>query len=458
VKPKYCLVLFLIALAALSLPSMVLAQTEPPSDPNAPWNPPPPSGSYAGYPNIAIVPGPGGGGGAILAYTADYQFNRQDTFSGSESFFVVLMTPFTNYAILWYEYYPPGSVPRGQWIIGPPPWWDCCYSGTVAFTAIPEPSEPLGQHAERFKIFDFASKKFYEAIARWTYGTVAPNTVTTSTSLGSLPNNPTSGQSITIYASVSPVPTGGTLTIQVSSPGGGWTPILSGSASSGSLSAPWSVPGGSGTYTFQAVYSGYLDSTANKQYQQSSSSPQTLTVQLISTSLTLSASPSSVAIDALTGSTGTITVTGTLSPVAVGAGVILTYSTPSGTNSKSVVVGPGGIFTDSLTPTTAGTYTISAQYMGDQSHQGSQSPPTSVVVTTSWTSVIAITGVVVLAVLVALILMLRRRSRQPLVQPSIQRPTSVPPPGSVFCGKCGTPNLSSNNFCHKCGTELTHEM
>lgn len=452
-KEKYCLVLLLITLAALSLPAMVLAQTEPPSDPNAPWNPPPPSGTFAGHPKIAIIPGPGGGGGTILAYTTDYQLNRKDTFSGSESFYVVLVAPFSNYVILWWEYYPAGSVPGGHWIVGP--WWSCCYSGSVAFSAMPESSEPVGQHVERFKVFDFASGKFGEALARWTYGQVPPNSVTTTTSLGSLPSNPTPGQSITISASVSPAPSGGTLTIQMSSAGGGWTTIQSGSAASGSLSVPWTVPAGSGTYTFQAVYSGYLDTstTPNKQYQQSSSSPQTVTAQIIPCPLTLSASPASTAIDALTGGAGTISVTGTLSCQVAGASVILTYAGPSGTTLKPEVVGAGGIFTDSFTPTTPGTYTISAQFMGDQSHQGSQSNPTSVIVTTSWTNVIAIAVVVVAAVAVAAILALRRRSRRL----PIQQPSSAQASGSLFCGKCGAANPPSNNFCRKCGTELTRE-
>ena len=178
---KCCLVLLLIALAAMSLPTIVLAQNEPPSDPNAPWTPPPPnwwSPCPSGIP-ICCPSCPPNSPPTISAYMTDDQHNRKDTFSGNESMYLVLVTPFTKYVVLWWEYYPPGSLPTGHWIIGPT--WSGEFSGRMTFgPLLPERTEPVGEHVERLKVFDLASGRFGEALVRWTYE--AP----TSTSSGYL--------------------------------------------------------------------------------------------------------------------------------------------------------------------------------------------------------------------------------------------------------------------------------
>ena len=221
------------------------------------------------------------------------------------------------------------------------------------------------------------------------------------------------GQQVVVSASVSPAPTGGTLSLSVSESGGQystqWRAVLnSAQASPGTASVSWSPPG-PGTYNFKATFSGYTDTAANKIYSQSESVPTSITVQLMQTTLTLSASPTSTDIDALTGSTGTITITGTLSPQVAGASVLLSYSTPSGNSFKPVVVGPGGIFGDSLTPTKPGIYTISAQYQGDQTHQPTTSQSVVVTVGQNWMTAIAIGAVVAAAIIIVAVVFLRRR-------------------------------------------------
>ena len=401
---KGCVVLFFL----MSAFSNAKAQ-EPPSDPNQPWSPPPPSETIGSSGLPMLINPPGTGGGAILGWMTDYQFNKKDSFSGSESMYLILQSPYTSYVVSWWEYYPAGYVPGGHWIFRP---WVGRFAGGVAFGPMTaEPSEPYGQHAERLWLFDLRTWQRGETLVRWTYEKPRPEQLSTKLSLGVSTTQANPGQSITITASITPVPPGGTLTIQVSSMGGGWTTIQSGSATAGSLSAPWAVPN-PGTYSFQTVYDGYFDSAANKQYLQTSSSTQTVTVQLVQTTLMLSASPTSSEVDALTGSAGTISVTGTLNPQVAGATVILIYSTPTGNSLKPVVVGPGGIFTDSFTPTRPGTYTVSAQYQGDQTHQPSTSQSVVVTVGQSWTTAIAL-GALVAAIVIggAVVFLRRKRSR-----------------------------------------------
>jgi len=279
------LILLVLGLTILASSTVfpAYAQTEPPSDPNAPWNPPPPpsQGAVQTARKPMIVPpnpGPGPGPGTVIGYMTDYQYNKKDTFSGSETMYLVLMTSSVAYAVLWWEYYPAGTVPGGHWVIGPA--WAGPYSGTIAFgPTSPEPSEPYGLHVERLKVYDFRSGTFAEGLVRWTYQSPPVQTVPISVSVSVSSTSPSPGQLITVTGSVSPVPTGGTLAIQVTSPGGAWVQLQSFNvaSSSGSFSTSWSVPS-SGTYGFQAVYSGYLDSAANQQYPQTFSTTTSLTV------------------------------------------------------------------------------------------------------------------------------------------------------------------------------------
>jgi hypothetical protein len=387
--------LILILLFSSYYSGMVFAQ-EPPEDPNTPWTPPEPTGTPRKGEIVTVEPTliPPVPGGYLTAWTMDYQFNRKDSFSKGESIYFILICSSASYLLCWYEYYPAGSIPPGHWMERP---WSGPYSGSIGFGPLtPEPAEPYGQHAERFWIFDIPSRTIYEAIARWNYEKPEPEKIPTQSSISVSQSNIDPGQQIIITASVNPAPPGGTLVIQSNQGGGTWAPIQSDSATSGSISTSWSTTN-PGTCLFQAVYSGYLDANSNKEYMSSQSSAQTVKIQLIKTTLSLMISRTNVYIDALTGSSGPVEISGILSPAEAGGLITLTYSTPEGTTYTTVIAGPGGIFADSFTPNSAGNYQITANYQGDQTHEASMSQTVSLTVNKNWSTFMVIIGILIVA-------------------------------------------------------------
>jgi hypothetical protein len=402
----HVIAIMLAMIFLLTLQPIAIGQQPPePPGPDQPWNPPPPSGTgYTG--GLTVIPGPGGGG-AAAAWMTDYQYNRQDHFSGSETLYLFVVSPYASYFLWWYEYYPSGNVPQGHWMM----WSVGPLSGGmyVLGPMSPEPSEPYGLHAERVWMMDAASSNFVDAIARWSYDAPAPSTIPTSSQISLSQSQVNPGEQVFVTASVSPAPTGGTLSISLSESGQQWNILNSAQASTGSVSVNWSPPG-PGTYNFKATFSGYTDTGANKIYSQSESAPARLVVQLIQTTLTLSVSPSSTSIDVLTRAVSSVTLTGTLTPSISGAYVLIAISGPSGQTSRTEVTGPGGSFSESFTPSQAGVYTISASYPGDATHQPSQAGSSTVTVTETWTTALVIVGIVVVAVIaIVLFLMFRRK-------------------------------------------------
>lgn len=405
----HVIAIILAMIFLLTLQPIAIGQ-QPPEPPSSdqPWNPPPPSGT-GNIGTFTVIPGPGGGG-AAAAWMADYQYNKQDHFSGSQTLYLFVVSPYANYFLWWYEYYPTGSVPQGHWMM----WAVGPLSGGmyVLGPMSPEPSEPYGLHAERVWMMDTASGNFADTIARWSYDAPAPSTIPTSSQISLSQSQVNPGEQVLVTASVSPAPTGGTLSISLSGNSQQWSILNSAQASTASVSVNWSPPG-PGTYNFKATFSGYTDTGANKIYSQSESTPARLVVQLIQTTLTLSVSPSSTSIDVLTRAVSSVTLTGTLTPSISGAYVLITTSGPSGQTSRTEVTGPGGLFSESFTPSQAGVYTISASYPGDATHQPSQAGSSTATVTESWTTALVIVGIVVVAVVaIVLFLMFRRRGGQ----------------------------------------------
>lgn len=446
-----------LLIVSLLAPRPVLSQQseppQPPSDPNATWNPPQPSGtgnSGGPYPLIVVTPG---GGGAAAAWTTDYQYNKKDHFTGSETLYLWFVSPFSCYWFWWYEYYPPGNLPQGHWI---PPYWGygpISGAGTYILGPLsPEPSEPYGLHVERIWLLDCASFSWADTLARWSYDPPAPAEVRTNVQVSLSQTQTSPGQAVSVSASVSPVPTGGTMSISVSQNGAQWTVINSGSASTGSVSTSWSPPG-PGTYAFKASFTGYTDTAANKQYDQTESSIATLNVDLTATTLTLIVSPTAVSIDSLTKATQSVTLTGILMPTIQSALVVVMIDGPTGRTVKTEVA-VAGAFSDSFTPAQSGTYTISASYQGDATHKPSQASPQTVTVSENPTNLylLILGGVAVAAV--AIFLVMRRRGR--ISGPPPYPPTRLPPTGMRWntCPNCGTSSKPTASFCRHCRTRL----
>jgi len=423
--------------AALASASVANVRAQEPPGPDEPWFPPEPSviGGYGGP--VIIPPSPGPTPGAVAAWMTDYQFNRRDHFSGSESMYLFLSTPFTRYILCWYEYYPPGNIPRGHWITR----WVGFFSGTVAFGPFPpEPNEPYGLHVERLWLVDVPTRRRAEALVRWYYDPPKIDDIITTVSIFVSTVEAKPGQQITITASLAPLPSGGTLTVQMNSGGGAWVPIQSASASSGSLSVPWNAPS-PGTYLFQGVYDGYQDTSARKKYLPSTSSAQTVRVQLIQTTMFVTVSPTEVSRDILTGSTGSITVTCTLSPAISGALVSLAYSTPAGDTMRVVAVGPTGSVTDSFTPSVKGTCRVTASFPGDQTHVSCTSQPVSFEVKENYSTLIVV--LVAVAAVASLVLYGYRRSGRGRFGGAANN-----------CAKCGRPVKKDWKSCPYCGSPL----
>lgn len=125
------IILALAAASAFSSFSPVQAQSTPPSNPDADWQPPeestesiaPQVGVEAynqNYPNLQMVPAPGVPTGLPGTITGAYLVNSYgqvlSTLRGNEICYLVVALNGPGYLYLW-EYYPSGSLPYGHWLV-----------------------------------------------------------------------------------------------------------------------------------------------------------------------------------------------------------------------------------------------------------------------------------------------------------------------------------------------------
>ena len=124
------LVLIMAVTSAVTLFSPVEAQSSPPSNPDASWQPPEegtesiaPSVKVEAYnqafPNLQLVPSPsvpvGLPGSIVNAYLVNSYGQVLSTLRGNETCYLVVSLNGPGYFYLW-EYYPPGSLPYGHWL------------------------------------------------------------------------------------------------------------------------------------------------------------------------------------------------------------------------------------------------------------------------------------------------------------------------------------------------------
>ena len=125
------LVIILAVASAVSLFSPVEAQSAPPSNPDASWQPPeegtesiaPSVGVEAynqNYPNLQLMPAPGSQTGLPGSITSAYLVNQYgqvlSTLRGNETCYLIVSLNGPGYFYLW-EYYPSGSLPYGHWLV-----------------------------------------------------------------------------------------------------------------------------------------------------------------------------------------------------------------------------------------------------------------------------------------------------------------------------------------------------
>ena len=107
-----------------------------------------------------------------------------------------------------------------------------------------------------------------------------------------------------------------------------------------------------------------------------------VTVPRVTTSISCSASPATIAIG------GGITVSGSISPVVSGIIVTLTYSPPNGSPFvRNTMASSGGSYTDNYVPDQLGTYLVQASWNGNVDYKGSTSSKASFIVTKKSSSI-----------------------------------------------------------------------
>lgn len=152
----------------------VYAQLEPePQSPDEEWYPPEPSspriymGYYAGISGfIASAPSPA----AITLLLLDINDKVRSEFYGSEMFYTRFISPFKRFFIYLYEWYPPGTVPSGHWLIYA---WGPIEAGSGAIVNIgyfyPEINEPIGLHTWKCWLYDPDYDRWATGIVRFNY-------------------------------------------------------------------------------------------------------------------------------------------------------------------------------------------------------------------------------------------------------------------------------------------------
>ena len=183
----------------------------------------------------------------------------------------------------------------------------------------------------------------------------------------------------------------------------------------------------------------------------------TLTINPITTRLTISLSSSSAKQE------DTITVTGTVVPKIVGAVVTLTYTKPDGAIlTRAVRTDQDGSFSDSLSPEDVGTWQVSASWQGDATHAGAKSE--AVMLQVSELSFVERYGVLLGAVVVialsaaGIVYYTRGKRGQPAEEitqpPSPAGPTRREAPPLILarkrCFNCEAVISAQAKFCDKC--------
>jgi len=157
----------------LSLAFLALMQPEPPS-PESEWYPP--TESFAGetqpltYSYSTSGTGTVPGTGVLNLQLVDINGRLRNEIYGSESFYLRFVTPFNSWVIFLYEWYPPGNVPKGHWLI-----WAAGPASTGAGVIInmgyfrPERGEPERQHVWKCWLWDPNTGNWAVGILRFNY-------------------------------------------------------------------------------------------------------------------------------------------------------------------------------------------------------------------------------------------------------------------------------------------------
>ena len=188
-----------------------------------------------------------------------------------------------------------------------------------------------------------------------------PSSISCSASSSSL----TVGGSVILSGNIVPAYSGGTVTISYNDDGS-WSSLATvTSGSDGGFSYSWTPPS-PGSYEVMASWDG------DSSYSGATSVGVPVTVTKISTTVACSVSPSEVTEG------GSVTVSGSTNPAVTSAAITLTYKKPDATTfTRAVTTGSGGSYSDTYKPDAAGSWSVSASWAGDSTHEGTSSLSTS---------------------------------------------------------------------------------
>ncbi len=201
-------------------------------------------------------------------------------------------------------------------------------------------------------------------------GSISVTTNQLTLTVNSTPTQVTAGQTGTLTAIFSKAVSDGIVTFTVTGPGNPQLSTNSCTPTAGTCSVTWK-PSLPGTYSVTASWSG------DSQYQGATSTALSLTVS--TTTLTLTASPTTLAL----GTAGALTAT--LNQQSVNDGTItFTATGPNGiTIAVPTCVPTNGSCSVQWTPSTSGTWTVTANWSGDGTYPAATSTAATVTVTGS---------------------------------------------------------------------------
>lgn len=185
--------------------------------------------------------------------------------------------------------------------------------------------------------------------------------ISTSISCSVSSSSLTVGGSVILSGSIVPACSGSTVAISYKSDGP-WSRLATvTSGSDGSFSYSWTPPS-LGSYQLMASWDG------DSSYSGATSVVVPVTVTKISTTISCSVSPSEVTEG------GSVTVSGSISPAVSGATVTLTYKKPDATTfTRTATTGSGVSYSDTYKPDATGSWSVSASWAGDSTHEGASS-------------------------------------------------------------------------------------
>ena len=146
-----------------------------------------------------------------------------------------------------------------------------------------------------------------------------------------------------------------------------------------------------------------------------------------------------------------LTLTGNISP-SISGEVTIVFSKPDGSVVTFITTAANGAFTQSYEPDQSGSWSVVATSKGDDSFETSTSQSVTFGVESDITLLLAIAGIVGLAVVGAGVFVWKKRSK-----PSTGAANVLAQPGQAvkgkFCRQCGATMQPGAGFCRKCGTK-----